>query len=74
MVPLKSSNKEAIDHYNVKYKVGETHCMYPRQHRTRIWNDNRNYVNRALNRVTKITIFIIIFTFALGIRLTIKHN
>ena len=49
----KFSSKEAIDHYNVKYKVGETHCMYLRQHRTRIWNDNRNYVNRALNCTTK---------------------
>ena len=53
MVPLKASSKEVIDHYNVKYKVGETHCMYLREHRTRIGKDNRNYANRALNGATK---------------------
>ena len=53
MVPLKSSSKEVIDHYNVRYRVGEIHCMYLRAHRIRIKKDNRNYTDRALNRATK---------------------
>ena len=52
MVPSKISSKEVMDHYNMKYKVGETHCMYFREHKTRIWDDNRSYANRALNRAT----------------------
>ena len=53
MVSLKAVSKEVIDHYNVKYKVGEFHYMYIREHRTRIWINNRNYADCALNRATK---------------------
>ena len=49
MGPPKISGKEVIDHYNMKYKGGEIHCMYFMGQKTKMWDDKRNYANRAFN-------------------------